>query len=182
MLCLMNRESAGASALNAELQEALNPTGPAVTRFGRTFRLGDRVLQTVNDYDKHVFNGDLGRVSSLDLNEGSLVVTYEKEDVSYEFGELDELLPAYSTSAHRSQGSEYPVVVVPVLTQHYAMLQRNLISTVVTRARKLAILVGSTKALAISVRNQKAVERHTSLRTDFGSEPPRQFVKNGFTP
>lgn len=163
VLCPMNRGSAGASALNGKLQEALNPTGPAVTRFGRTFRLGDRVLQTVNDYDKNVFNGDLGRVSGLDLNEGTLIVTYDGEDVSYDFSELDELLPAYATSVHRSQGSEYPAVIVPVLTQHYPMLQRNLIYTAVTRARKLAILVGSTKALAISVRNQKAVERHTAL-------------------
>ena len=163
VLCPMNRGSVGSTALNGRLQEALNPSGPAVTRFGRTFREGDRVLQTVNDYNKDVFNGDLGRVARLDLNAGSLAVAYDEGEVDYDFSELDELLPAYAISVHRSQGSEYPCVVVPVMTQHYLMLQRNLIYTAVTRARKLAVLVGSPKAIAIAVKNQKSTERHTAL-------------------
>jgi exodeoxyribonuclease V alpha subunit len=169
VLCPMNRGSVGTSSLNARLQEALNPTGAAVTRFGRTFRQGDRVLQTVNNYDKGVFNGDLGHVTSLDLEEGTLTVVYDDGETGYNFSELDELLPAYAISVHRSQGSEYPAVVVPVLTQHYPMLQRNLIYTAVTRARKLAVLVGSPKALAIAVRNQKSGERHTLLGGRLGN-------------
>jgi exodeoxyribonuclease V alpha subunit len=168
VLCPMNRGSVGASALNSRLQEALIPTGPSVTRFARTFRAGDRVLQTVNDYDKGVFNGDLGRVASLDLDQGSLAVSYDEVEVSYDFSELDELLPAYAMSVHRSQGSEFPAVVIPILTQHYPMLQRNLLYTAVTRARKLAVLVGSPKAIAIAVRNRRAEERHTTLSRRLG--------------
>jgi exodeoxyribonuclease V alpha subunit len=168
VLCPMNRGSVGASALNSRLQEALIPTGPSVTRFARTFREGDRVLQTVNDYDKGVFNGDLGRVDRLDLDQGSLSVAYDEVEVSYEFSELDELLPAYAISVHRSQGSEFPAVVIPILTQHYPMLQRNLLYTAVTRARKLAVLVGSPKAIAIAVRNRRAEGRHTSLSRRLG--------------
>jgi exodeoxyribonuclease V alpha subunit len=169
VLCPMNRGSVGTSSLNARLQESLNPTGAAVTRFGRTFRQGDRVLQTVNDYDKGVFNGDLGHVTSLNLEEGTLAVVYDDGETGYDFSELDELLPAYAISVHRSQGSEYPAVVVPVLTQHYPMLQPNLLYTAVTRARKLAVLVGSPKALAIAVRNQKSVERHSLLAGRLGN-------------
>ena len=121
------------------------------------------MLQTVNNYDKDVFNGDLGRVARLDLNAGNLTVAYDEGEVDYDFSELDELLPAYAISVHRSQGSEYPCVVIPVMTQHYLMLQRNLIYTAVTRARKLAVLVGSPKAIAIAVKNQKSTERHTAL-------------------
>jgi exodeoxyribonuclease V alpha subunit len=168
VLCPMNRGGVGSAALNSRLQEVLNPSGQGFTRFGRTFRKGDRVLQIVNDYDKGVFNGDLGFVSRLDLDEGILKVAYEEGEVSYEFSELDELLPAYAISVHRSQGSEYPAVVIPVMTQHYPMLQRNLLYTAVTRARKLAILVGSPKAIAITVKNQKSVGRHTALSKRLG--------------
>jgi exodeoxyribonuclease V alpha subunit len=164
VLCPMNRGSVGASALNSRLQEALIPNGRSVTRFARTFREGDRVLQTVNDYDKGVFNGDLGRVARLDVDQGNMSVAYDEVEVSYDLSELDELLPAYAMSVHRSQGSEFPAVVIPILMQHYPMLQRNLLYTAVTRARKLAVLVGSPKAIAIAVRNRRAEERHTSLR------------------
>ncbi len=150
--------------MNARLQEALNPNGPSVTRFGRTFRSGDRVLQTVNDYEKDVFNGDLGRVSGLELDTGTMTVFYDDQEVTYDFSELDALLPAYAISVHRSQGSEYPAVVVPVTTQHYPLLQRNLLYTAVTRGRRLVVLVGSPKAIGISVRNQSTMERHTGLR------------------
>jgi exodeoxyribonuclease V alpha subunit len=163
VLCPMNRGSIGASVLNSRLQEALNPYGPAVTRFGRTFRSRDRVLQTANNYEKGVFNGELGWVSRIDLEQGKLEVAYDEAEVTYEFSELDELLPAYAMSVHRSQGSEFPAVVIPIMIQHYPMLQRNLLYTAVTRARKLAVLVGSPKAMSIAVRNQRAVERHTYL-------------------
>ncbi|MDA1129770.1 MAG: AAA family ATPase, partial [Chloroflexi bacterium] len=163
VLCPMNRGSVGANALNARLQERLNPTGEAVTRFGRTFRGGDRVLQTVNNYDKGVFNGDLGWVTGISMDQGAMSVTYDDQGVEYDFSELDELLPAYAISVHRSQGSEFPAVVIPVVTQHYPLLQRNLLYTAVTRARKLAVIVGSQKAVAIAVKSQDAGERHTAL-------------------
>jgi exodeoxyribonuclease V alpha subunit len=169
VLCPMNRGSIGASVLNSRLQEALNPNGLVVTRFGRTFRSGDRVLQTVNNYEKGVFNGDLGWVSRIDMEQGNLEVTYDEVEVAYDFGELDELLPAYAMSVHRSQGSEFPSVVIPIMIQHYPLLQRNLLYTAVTRARKLAVLVGSSKAIAIAVRSQRAVERHTYLCQRIGS-------------
>jgi exodeoxyribonuclease V alpha subunit len=169
VLCPMNRGSIGASALNSRLQEALNPNGLVVTRFGRTFRSGDRVLQTVNNYEKGVFNGDLGWVSRIDMEQGNLAVAYDEVEVAYDFGELDELLPAYAMSVHRSQGSEFPSVVIPIMIQHYPLLQRNLLYTAVTRARKLAVLVGSPKAIAIAVRSQRAVERHTYLCQRIGS-------------
>jgi exodeoxyribonuclease V alpha subunit len=163
VLCPMNRGSVGVQALNCQLQEALNPNGPAVTRFGRTFRPGDRVLQTTNNYEKGVFNGELGWVSTIDMEKGVLEVNYDEAEVAYDFSELDELLLAYATSVHRSQGSEFPAVVIPVMTQHYPVLQRNLLYTAVTRARKLAVLVGTQKAIAIAVKNQRGIERHTAL-------------------
>lgn len=164
VLCPMNRGSIGASALNVRLQEALNPNkGPVVMRFGRTFRSGDRVLQTVNNYDKEVFNGDLGWVTGIRINEGEMTVAFDDGEVTYGFSELDELLPAYAISVHRSQGSEYPAVVIPVMTQHYPLLQRNLLYTAVSRGRKLVVLVGSQRAIAIAVRTQKTEARHTDL-------------------
>ena len=163
VLCPMNRGSVGTSALNSRLQEGLNTDGPTVTRFGRTFKIGDKVLQTVNDYDKDVFNGDLGWITGLDIDAGTLSVTYDNSEISYDFSELDELMPAYAISIHRSQGSEYPAIVVPITTQHYPLLQRNLLYTAVTRGRQLVVLVGSPKALAIAVRNQSTLERHTGL-------------------
>ncbi len=163
VLCPMLRGKVGATALNSSLQEALNPQGQAVARFGHTFRPGDRVLQTVNDYDKGVFNGDMGTIASMDMDQATLTVVYDEGEVEYDFNELDELLPAYAISVHRSQGSEYPAVVVPVLMQHYPMLQRNLLYTAVTRARRLAVLVGSPRAIAMAVKNREAQERHTAL-------------------
>jgi len=125
---------------------------------------GDRGLQTVNDYEKGVLNRDLGWVVDLDMDGGRLTMDYDGTEVGYDFGELDEPLPVYAISVHRSQGSEYPAVVVPVMTQHYPMLQRNLLYTAVTRARRLAVLVGSPKAIGIAVRNEKVGKRHTALR------------------
>ena len=165
VLCPMNRGSLGARTLNIELQRALNPPGPIrVERFGWTFCPGDKVMQVANDYDRDVFNGDLGIVTGLDMEEGALTVSFEGRAVQYGFGELDELVLAYATTIHKAQGSEYPVVVIPLMTQHYAMLARNLLYTGVTRGKRLVVLVGQRKALAMAVRNGGARRRWSKLR------------------
>ena len=138
VLCPMNRGGAGARSLNIELQAALNPAGERkVERFGWTFAPGDKVMQIENDYDKEVYNGDIGYVDDVDPDEGELTARFDGRAVAYGFGELDTLVPAYAATIHKSQGSEYPAVVIPVLTQHYAMLQRNLLYTGVTRGKRL---------------------------------------------
>jgi len=164
VLTPMHKGVCGSENLNRELAAALNPTGPHVQRFGRMLRVGDRVMQTCNDYDKDVFNGDLGIVKRIDLVDQQLIAEMDEREVAYDFEELDELLPAYAISVHKSQGNEYPCVVVPVLTQHFILLQRNLLYTAITRGRKLVILVGSKKALAIAIRNNRTSSRHSRLR------------------
>jgi exodeoxyribonuclease V alpha subunit len=134
-----------------------------VERFGQKFRAGDRVLQTQNNYKKQIYNGDLGVISSIDEMNRELLVRFDGREVPYDFGELDELSLAYALSIHKSQGSEYPAVVMPLHTQHFMMLQRNLLYTGLTRARKLAVLVGSTRALKLAVDRQDTRERHTAL-------------------
>jgi exodeoxyribonuclease V alpha subunit len=157
----MNRGGLGARSLNIELQKRLNAYAePKVERFGLSFAPGDKVIQTVNNYDKEVFNGDIGTV---DLEEGALFVNYDGREVAYEFGELDEVSLAYAVSIHKSQGSEYPAVVIPLATQHYMLLERNLLYTGVTRGRKLVVIVGQPKALAIAVRTVRSVRRLTHL-------------------
>ena len=133
-------------------------------RFGWTFCPGDKVMQVENDYDKDVYNGDLGVVSRIDMEEGELSVDFDGRDVNYRFGELDELVLAYATTIHKSQGSEYPAVVIPLTTQHYPMLQRNLVYTGVTRGKRLVVLVGQRKALAIAVKGSRARRRWSKLR------------------
>ena len=165
VLCPMNRAGGGARSLNVELQAALNPAGePTIERFGWTFAPGDKVMQIQNDYDKDVFNGDIGFVRSVDAEVGELTVTFDARNVSYGFGELDMLVPAYATTIHKSQGSEYPAVVIPVLTQHYAMLQRNLLYTGITRGKRLVVLVGQHRAIAIAVRNVSGRRRWSKLK------------------
>jgi exodeoxyribonuclease V alpha subunit len=155
VLCPMNRGGLGARALNLALQQALNPPGDQrVERFGWTFCPGDKVMQVVNDYDRDVFNGDLGMISRVDTEEGELSVSFDGRAVSYGFGELDELVLAYATTIHKAQGSEYPAVVIPLSTQHYTMLARNLLYTGLTRGKRLVVLIGQRRALAIAVRNQ----------------------------
>ncbi|MEO6083622.1 MAG: AAA family ATPase, partial [Umezawaea sp.] len=170
VLAPMHRGPAGAGALNTVLQEALTPAreGLPERRFGgRVFRLGDKVTQIRNNYDKGengVFNGTMGVVTALDQVEQKLTVrTDEDEDIDYEFGELDELTHAYAMTIHRSQGSEYPCVVIPLTTSAWMMLQRNLLYTAVTRAKKLVVLVGSRKAIGQAVRTVGAGRRHTGL-------------------
>ncbi|GLI96019.1 SF1B family DNA helicase RecD2 [Methylocystis echinoides] len=165
VLCPMNRGGVGARSLNVELQSALNPAGEKkVERFGWTFAPKDKVMQIENDYDKEVYNGDVGYVEDLDADTGELTANFDGRSVTYEFGELDTLVPAYAATIHKSQGSEYPAVVIPVMTQHYTMLQRNLIYTGITRGKKLVVLVGQAKAVAIAVKNVSGRRRWTKLR------------------
>jgi len=165
VLCPMNRGGVGARSLNIELQKALNPvTDRKVERFGWTFAAGDKVMQIENDYDKEVYNGDLGVVSRIDMEESELSVDFDGREVIYGFTELDELVLAYATTIHKSQGSEYPAVVIPLTTQHYVMLQRNLVYTGVTRGKRLVVLVGQRKALAIAVRGGGTRRRWSKLR------------------
>jgi exodeoxyribonuclease V alpha subunit len=161
----MNRGVLGARNLNHELQRVLNPNPPAsVERFGWRFAPGDRVMQTENDYDKEVFNGDLGSVIRIDDEEGALIVKFDGREVTYPFGELDTIVLAFATTIHKSQGSEYPAVVIPVTTQHYTMLARNLLYTGVTRGKKLVVLIGQRKAIAIAVKGGQTKRRWTKLR------------------
>ncbi|MDR3358489.1 MAG: ATP-dependent RecD-like DNA helicase [Desulfovibrio sp.] len=163
VLTPMHKGAVGAGRMNALLQEALNPNGFEVRRGDRIFRLHDKVMQLRNNYDKDVFNGDMGRIAFIDPQERVLSVTFDDRPVPYEFSELDELVPAYAISIHKSQGSEYEAVVIPVMMQHYVMLQRNLIYTGVTRGKKLVILVGEARALQMAVRNNKIRRRYTRL-------------------
>jgi exodeoxyribonuclease V alpha subunit len=165
VLCPMNRGGLGARSLNIELQNALNPPGEIrIERFGWTFCPGDKVMQVENDYDKDVYNGDLGVVMRIDVEEGGLVVDFDGREVTYGFGELDELVLAYAMTIHKSQGSEYPAVIILLTTQHYPMLQRNLVYTGVTRGKRLVVLVGQRKALAIAVKGSRARRRWSKLR------------------
>jgi exodeoxyribonuclease V alpha subunit len=167
VLSPMNKSELGVNMLNQRLQEVLNPPAAGVRqveRFGRTFRVGDKVIQVQNDYQKEVFNGDIGRIVRLDPVEQELVVDYDGREVPYDFNELDELALAYACSIHKAQGSEYAAVVIPLHTQHYVMLQRNLLYTGVTRGKKLVALVGSRKALSIAVQKQDTAFRYSMLR------------------
>ena len=178
VLCPMNRGGVGARSLNIELQAALNPAGHRkVERFGWTFAPGDKVMQIENDYDKEVYNGDIGYIDDVNPDDGELAANFDGRTVTYGFGELDTLVPAYAATIQKSQGSEYPAVVIPVMTQHYAMLQRNLLYTGVTRGKKLVVLVGQKKAVAIAVRNVSGRRRWSKLAEWLASKnrstPPR---------
>lgn len=164
VLTPMQRGVVGAANLNLLLQQALNPSGPSLNRGGYTYRQGDRVMQQRNNYDKDVFNGDLGYIREVDTEERTLKVDFDGKWVEYDVTELDELTLAYATTIHKAQGSEYPIVVMPVLMTHFVMLQRNLIYTGITRAKKICVLIGATKALAYAVRNVSVLKRNTSLR------------------
>jgi len=169
VLTPMHRGLLGAASLNAELQALLNPHGPSVVQGSRLFRAGDKVMQIRNNYDLEVFNGDIGRIESVDEEERKLSVQFDGRSVTYETADLDELVLAYACSIHKSQGSEYPCVVIPVHTQHYVMLQRNLLYTAITRARKLVVLLGTKRALAIAVKNDRTELRFTQLAARLAS-------------
>ena len=162
----MNRGAGGARALNLALQAALNADNgqPAVERFGFTYRIGDKVMQVENNYDREVFNGDIGFIAKIDHDEGEVTIQMDGRPVAYPLGEMDEVVLAYATTIHKSQGSEYPAVVIPVVTQHYAMLQRNLLYTGMTRGKRLVVLVGQRKAVAIAVRGTQGRRRWSKLQ------------------
>ncbi len=163
VLTPMHKGIAGAGNLNEKLQQALNPGGSGVVRGIREFRNRDKVMQIKNNYDKEVFNGDIGRIERIDMETQEMVICFDDRDITYDFSELDEIVLAYAISVHKSQGSEYPVVILPVLSQHYILLQRNLIYTAVTRGKKLVIMVGTQKALAMAVKNNTPRKRFTRL-------------------
>ncbi len=171
VLSPMHRGVIGAQNLNDVLQAALNPSGITLERGGRIFRVRDKVMQIRNNYDKEVYNGDIGRIRGIDQESQELRVEFDGgRTVPYDFSELDELVLAYAVSIHKAQGSEYPAVVFPVMTQHFIMLQRNLVYTALTRARKLAVIVGSKKALSIAIRNNRIQSRFTLLRERLSGE------------
>jgi exodeoxyribonuclease V alpha subunit len=165
ILCPMNRGGLGARSLNIELQKVLNPPrDPRIERFGWTFCEGDKVMQIENDYDKEVYNGDLGVISKIDTDDNSLLIEFDGREVAYDAGELDQVVLAYATTIHKSQGSEYPAVVLPLTTQHYTMLQRNLVYTGITRGKRLVVIVGQRKAMAMAVKGNQSRKRWSKLR------------------
>ena len=173
VLCPMNRGGLGARSLNLELQRVLNPPGDdAIQRFGWTFGVGDKVMQIENDYDKDVYNGDLGFIRGIDAEAGEVMVEFDGRQVAYGFGELDELVLAYATTIYKSQGSEYPAVVIPLTTQHYPMLRRNLVYTGVTRGKRLVVIVGQRRAIGIAVRGGQSLRRWSKLKEWLGRDRP----------
>ncbi len=168
VLTPMHRGIIGGQNLNVELQKALNPGDEGVSRMGRLYRIGDKVMQISNNYDKEVYNGDIGRIVGIDMEGQEVLVSLDGREIPYDFSELDELVHAYAVSIHKSQGSEYPAVVIPILTQHYILLQRNLLYTGVTRGKKLVVIIGTRKAMEIAIRNNKTEQRYTLLSERLG--------------
>lgn len=165
VLCPMGRGIVGSKNLNVELQRVLNPpTDQSINRFGWTYGVGDKVMQIENNYDKNVYNGDIGIIHAISHEESEVVIAFDERLITYDFGECDEIVLAYATTIHKSQGSEYPVVVMPLMMQHYTMLRRNLIYTGITRGKKLVIVIGEKKALAIAVKHRAEQKRCSSLK------------------
>lgn len=165
VLCPMNRGGVGARSLNILLQQALNPAlDLKIERFGFTYAIGDKVMQIANNYDKDVYNGDIGQIIGLDPEAQELTILFDQKEVVYDFGELDEVVLAYATTIHKAQGSEYSVVVMPLMMQHFTMLKRNLLYTGLTRGKKLVVIIGEKKALAIAVKDRQTQRRYTKLK------------------
>ena len=160
----MHKGIVGSANLNLELQEMLNPGEDRITWIGKKFRINDKVMQICNNYEKEVFNGDIGRITRIDTEFRELTICFDGRNVLYDYNDLDEIVLAYAVSVHKSQGSEYPAVILPLLTQHYVLLQRNLIYTAVTRAKNLVVVVGTKKALTIGIKNDKTQRRYSSLQ------------------
>jgi exodeoxyribonuclease V alpha subunit len=163
VLTPMHRGVVGSGNLNQKLQAALNPGEGGITRGEVTYRANDKVMQIRNNYDREVFNGDIGRISAIEWEDKEVMINFDGREVVYGFSDLDEIVSAYAVSVHKSQGSEYAAVIIPIVTQHYILLQRNLIYTAVTRGKKLVVMVGSRKAMAIGVNNNKTRKRFTRL-------------------
>jgi exodeoxyribonuclease V alpha subunit len=174
VLCPMTRGVVGTRNFNQVLQQLINPPSPdkpEVTRGGSTLRVGDRIIQLKNDYNKEVFNGDLGIVSAIDTTEQEVIISFDERRITYDYADLNEISLAWSISIHKSQGSEYPVVILPLYLQHYIMLSRNLVYTGLTRAKKLAIVIGSQKAIAIAVKQRNERQRYTRLKERLSTRP-----------
>jgi exodeoxyribonuclease V alpha subunit len=163
VLCPMQRGEIGAYNLNQVLQSALNHEETYIKYGGTVFKLYDKVMQIKNNYDKNVFNGDIGRITGINSEDKSILIKFDDAQVEYDISEMDEVVLAYATTIHKSQGSEYKIVVAPITLQHYMMLQRNLLYTCITRAKKIVVLVGSKKALGMAVANNKNIRRNTML-------------------
>ena len=174
VLTPMQRGIVGAANLNQRLQEVLNQNEACLRRSGTIFRLYDKVMQIKNNYEKEVFNGDIGRIMTVNMEDRELTVRFDDRDIIYDVTELDELVHAYATTIHKAQGSEFPIVVMPVLMTHYVMLQRNLVYTGITRAKKLLVLVGSSKALDYAIRHVTVTERNTKLCERLGGDHSKQ--------
>jgi exodeoxyribonuclease V alpha subunit len=164
VLAPMTRGVLGTRNLNASLQKVLNPSAKQVIRYGITFRVGDKVIQTVNDYEKEVWNGDIGRIAKLDDVEGEATLDFDGRTLNYNYDEFDELQHAYAITIHKAQGSEYPCVVIPVHMQHYMLMHRAIVYTGITRGRKLVVLVGAVKALSMAVKRIDSLKRITTLK------------------
>jgi exodeoxyribonuclease V alpha subunit len=163
VLSPMHKGVVGTENLNRSLQDALNPSQKRLVKGDRAFRLKDKVMQMRNNYEKEVFNGDIGRITSIDTENREVTITFDGIPIPYDFLDLDEIALAYAISVHKSQGSEYPAVVIPILSQHYILLQRNLIYTAVTRGKRLVVMVGTKKALAMGINNDRIMRRYTYL-------------------
>lgn len=166
----MYKGEIGASALNDALRQAVNPRGNELRRGDAVYRVGDKVMQVKNNYDKNIFNGDIGFIDAIDASREKLEVRYDNRIVEYTYSELDELMAAYAITIHKSQGSEFPIVVIPVTMKHFVMLQRNLIYTAVTRAKQVCVMVGDRRALAYAVDNQRISSRNTRLANRLAAE------------
>ncbi len=166
----MQKGETGTINLNLMLQSALNPSQVSIKHGFTSFRLSDKVMQIKNNYEKNVFNGDIGTIKRIDTDESLVIISFDGNDVEYDVSELDEVVLSYAATIHKSQGSEYKIVVAPFTMQHYVMLQRNLLYTCITRAKKVLVLVGSRKAIAAAVANNKTTKRNTLLAKRLSSK------------
>ena len=165
LLCPMQRGGTGARSLNIELQKALNPHyAEGITKFGQVFAVGDKVMQTENNYDKDTYNGDIGIINAINREEQEVTIDFYGNKIVYDYEDLDQITLAYATTIHKSQGSEYPAVIIPLTMQSYMMLKRNLIYTAITRGKKLVVVIGEKKAFAMAVKDGKSSDRYSKLK------------------